>query len=247
MTRKTTRSKAAALDARTDQLQTITITHALKELKLLDSRISARIGSLNAIRVRRHNEPLVAGLSKEQFETQARGAYQAIRALITRREAIKAAVVQSNATTLVTVGNKRMTVAAAVERKRSLEVRRGRHGLVDHAPTLDALVAVLSAQYTQAVNEEATLRAQITRDSEARVAAFLSKDQGKDKGGPSDSNTQEMERLYREANAPVMDDPLNLLSEMTAMREAAETFAAEVDRVLDETNATTTIRVPASV
>ncbi|MFC4427118.1 hypothetical protein [Deinococcus navajonensis] len=244
MTRNTKARRQAPAAAR---LQTITLTHALKELKLLDSRIVTRIGGLKAIRVRRANVPSVAGLGREQFETEARSAYQAIRALIARRDAIKAAVVEANATTRVTIGTETMTVAAAIERKRSLEARRGRYAQLETAPTVDALIAVLGSQFTQAVNEEATLRTQIDRDTEARVAAFLSQDKvAKDKG-PASPDTQEMERIYREANAPVFDDPLSLLTEMTSLREAAETFASEVDRVLDETNATTTITVPASV
>jgi len=225
----------------------ITVTHALKELKLLEGRISKRIAGLQVIRVRRASEATAGGLTAEQFAQEVLRAYQGIQALIARRAGIKAAVVHSNAVTEVRVGDEVMTVAAAVERKRSLESHKLKGRLMEPAATLDALIGVLSSQHAQAVNEEALLRAQITRDSEARVAAFLSGDKGKDKNAGTDPNTQELERLYRESNAPVIDDPLRLLTGITALREAAETFASEVDRVLDEKNATTTIVVPASV
>ena len=154
---------------------------------------------------------------------------------------------RSNATHTVTVGTQTMTVAAAVERKRAVEAtRRGRRAGEDAVPTRETLVAHLRAQYAQALAEEAALSAAMEAERETRVNSFLSQERGARAQKDAGLDTRAIEEAYRAANAPVIDDPLDLLGRLEALQEEVEVFASEVDRVLDEHNATTFIEVPAS-
>ncbi|WP_135229988.1 hypothetical protein [Deinococcus fonticola] len=232
----------------TDQRQRMTVTSGLKELKLLNKRITTRIEHLKAIRTRRSSMDVVAGVNKKDFEQAAREGMQAIQALLARRDAIKAEIVRSNAQSTVDIGGQQMTVAAAIERKRALEAqRRGRRRDEDFVPTQETLVAHLRSQYAQAITEEANLTAVMESEREMRVNAFLNQDRSKSSQKDSAAlDTKVVEEAYRAANTPVIDDPLELLKKLEGLEEEVEVFASEVDRVLDEHNATTYIEVPAS-
>lgn len=237
-----------ARKTRTDvQMQRMTVTSGLKELKLLNKRIASRIDNLKAIRTRRSSTEVVAGVNKKDFETAAREGMQATQALLARRDAIKAEIVRSNAQNTVEIGGKRMTVAAAIERKRALEAqRKGRRRDEDFVPTQETLVAHLRTQYAQAIAEEANLTAVMENEREMRVNSFLNQDRVKGQKDNVALDTKAIEDAYRAANTPVIDDPLELLKKLEGMEEEVEVFASEVDRVLDEHNATTYIEVPAS-
>ena len=153
---------------------------------------------------------------------------------------------RSNAESTVTVGGQRMTVAAAIERKRALEAqKKNRRRDEDFVPTQETLVQHLRAQYAVAVAEEANLLSVMEAEREMRVNSFLNQERSK---GQKDTgiDTKAIEEAYRAANTPVIDDPLDLLKKLAGMEEDVEIFASEVDRVLDEHNATTYIEVPAS-
>lgn len=231
----------------TDQLQRLTVTSGLKELKLLNKRISSRIENLKAIRTRRSSTEVVAGVNRKDFEQAAREGMQAIQALLARRDAIKAEIVRSNAQSTVEIGGQRMTVAAAIERKRGLVTqRKGGFRKEDFVPTQETLVAHLRTQFAQAISEEANLTAVMESERETRVNSFLNQDRAKGQKDNSALDTKAIEDAYRAANTPVIDDPLDLLKKLEGMEEEVEVFASEVDRVLDEHNATTYIEVPAS-
>lgn len=232
----------------TAQTQRMTVTAGLKELKLLNKRITSRIDDLKAIRTRRSSTETIAGVNKKDFEDAAREGFQAIQALLARRDAIKAEIVRSNAESTVTVGGQRMTVAAAIERKRALEAqKKNRRRDEDFVPTQETLVQHLRAQYAVAVAEEANLLSVMEAEREMRVNSFLNQERSKGQNQKDAGiDTKAIEDAYRAANTPVIDDPLDLLKKLASMEEDVEIFSSEVDRVLDEHNATIYIEVPAS-
>lgn len=108
-------------------------------------------------------------------------------------------------------------------------------------------MAHLRTQYAQAIAEEANLTAVMESEREMRVNSFLNQDRGKSTQKDNAAlDTKAIEEAYRAANTPVIDDPLELLKKLEGMEEEVEVFSSEVDRVLDEHNATTYIEVPAS-
>lgn len=95
----------------------MTVHQALCELKTLDSRIDKAICNPVFVYANKHSNGKVCGLPIEKYNEEVRKAYQSAADLIARRDAIKRAVVLSNATTKVTVGGKEYTVAEAIEMK----------------------------------------------------------------------------------------------------------------------------------
>ena len=100
-------------------MQRLSLTHALKELKLIENKIARRLAELQAVRVRQPTQSQPGGLSEAAFAEAARSTFASLRALSLRRSQIKAALVQANAATWVEIAGETMTLAAAVEHKRA--------------------------------------------------------------------------------------------------------------------------------
>ena len=81
------------------ETQKMTVHKALCELKTMDSRIQKAIDSSPYVVVNKHSSKKINGVSIDEFCRQAKSAYQSVNDLINRRNAIKRAVVLSNATT----------------------------------------------------------------------------------------------------------------------------------------------------
>lgn len=94
----------------------MTITRALSELKMLDKRINRTVDDavLGGLMIGKHIQH--GFQNQEEVEKKAKADDQSIQALIKRRNAIKSAIVVSNATTMIDVAGVRMTVAEAIER-----------------------------------------------------------------------------------------------------------------------------------
>lgn len=244
-------SRSSASPASVPEMQTMSVTAALKELKLLNRRIRTKIAGLQSVRVRRSSTDQLGGVGSEAFKKEAQAAYQSVLSLIIRRDAIKAEIVRSNAQHEVTIAGQVMTVAAAIERKRAIEARAGssrrRLDEDDAPPTLETLVAHLRAQYTQAVKEEQALVSRMEQERESRLSAFLSGGSSSQGAASQSEEMAQIEAVYRAANTPVLDDPLDLARTLGVMEDSLLVFASEVDRVLDEHNATARISVPAQV
>lgn len=90
---------------------------ALAELKILDDRIIKAINSVEACISNKHSNTKVKGVDIKVYTGVMKSSYDKATDLIKRREAIKRAVVLSNAVTKVTVADKEYTVAEAIEMK----------------------------------------------------------------------------------------------------------------------------------
>lgn len=93
----------------------MTVHKALAELKTLDDRISSEIAGSVFVRANRHNNMKIFGKTIADFMADTESSYQSVKALINRRNAMKRAVVLSNAITKVEIGDVEYTVAEAIE------------------------------------------------------------------------------------------------------------------------------------
>ena len=93
----------------------MTVHKALAELKTLDDRINTAIGESVFIRANRHNNTKIFGKTIEEFKADSAASLMSATALINRRNAMKRAVVLSNAVTKVEIGGVEYTVAEAIE------------------------------------------------------------------------------------------------------------------------------------
>ena len=93
----------------------MTVHKALAELKTLDDRINSEITGSVFVRANRHNNMKIFGKTIPDFMADTESSYQSVKALINRRNAMKRAVVLSNAVTKVKIGGVEYTVAEAIE------------------------------------------------------------------------------------------------------------------------------------
>lgn len=99
--------------------ETMTIHKALAELKTLDARIRKQISDTEFVANKKASAVNISGVSVSDWCAQVKSAYDSITDLIKRRNAIKRAVVLSNATTKVVIDGNEYTVAEAIELKNS--------------------------------------------------------------------------------------------------------------------------------
>jgi hypothetical protein len=99
-------------------------TRALAELKRFDDRINREIGDnvFVGVTVGRGNlqKMLMGAGSVEQQSRTIQGSFDTVQSLIEQRQKIKAALVVSNSVATITLGGKTMTVAEAIEMKKSV-------------------------------------------------------------------------------------------------------------------------------
>lgn len=95
----------------------MSVHKALCELKTIDSRIQKEIQQGVFVFANKHSSNKVSGVDIGEYSAEIKSVYQSVSDLIARRDAIKRAVVLSNATVKVTIGGKEYTVAEAIEMK----------------------------------------------------------------------------------------------------------------------------------
>ncbi len=208
-------------------MRKISITEALNELKLYDSKITKAITNATLCGATKKSSDKVGVVKKEDFEYRAKASYQSVTDLIANRNTLKSAVVKSNAVMEVTVADKVMTVAEAIERKNSIEYD-------------ETLLNEMKRQYanaTAAVNKE-------NKKVDAKVDDLLTTLVGKDSDKKLNKEDQEaVEKPYREKNEFEFIDPLGLYEKIQALEADIDGFKSNVDTVLVLSNATTFIEV----
>lgn len=208
--------------------ETMSVHQALAELKTLDARISKAINSLDCVAAKKHSSAQVNGISVESYEKNAEKAYQKATDLINRRNAIKRAVVLSNATTKVKIVGVEYTVAEAIDMKN--------HGMEKLCSLMEKITATfLSAQRTCNSNNGTNL--------EARADDYI-----KSLFGTSDSKTQsdDIEKArstFVENQTFELVDPLDAKKIVEELNDKIDSFMTEVDSALSVSNAITEIKI----
>lgn len=203
----------------------ISITEALNELKLYDSKITKAISNAKLTGATKKSATKVGVVSKDEFVERAKASYQSVTDLIANRNALKSAIVKSNAITEVTINGKTMTVAEAIERKNSIEYD-------------ENLLLEMKRQYatdTMTVDKE-------NKKVDAKVDDLIQTLVGKDSDKKISKEDQEnIERPYREKNEFEFIDPIGIFDKMLDLEEEIDGFKSEVDTRLVLSNATTFI------
>jgi hypothetical protein len=208
--------------------QTMSITRALREIKLLDSQILNEINGLTLVSVYQNKykgKELRTNSSHEEFSNKAKAGYDSVEGLIKRRSAIKAAILKSNAQTLVKVGNDVYTVAEAIEAKKSVELKRALY-----AKVLQELVD----------NKKQVLKAKV--DIDKQIENMIQLNTGKDKKVDKD-DYEKIALPFIEANEVKLLDPIGADSKVEKLRHEIDKFDADIDIVLSESNSKTEIEV----
>lgn len=206
----------------------MTIHKALAELKLLDNRIFASIMNGTFCISNKHSNDKIKGVSVEEYKDVMKGCYDKASDLINRRNAIKRAVVLSNATTKVKINDVEYTVAEAIEMK-------------NHGVEFDEhMLKELQTQYNRA---QAEILRQNGKELEERAEKYVIGAFGSKEGKVNSDEYEKARMQFIKANTYELVDPIGILDKINALEEKINVFKAEVDAVLSVSNAITEIEI----
>ena len=199
----------------------ISITRALAQVKSLNDRIQR--GTAVPFTTVQVGGKHATGKPLQEVEQTLKASLQSVKDLIAQRQALKAAIVRSNAVTNVTIAGTVMTVAEAIERKTSIALEQG-------------LLQQLRGQQAQ-------VSASVERtnvDVQKRLEQLLITAVGKDR----QTSSAELDAItgpFKAQNEAKAVDPNDVQKVIDAMSTEIDAFLLEVDFALSEVNATTQI------
>lgn len=205
----------------------MSIHRALGELKTLDKRIRKEIENTIFIGAKKKssNTEYKTRTSIVDFNNNVNSSIQSINDLILRRKEIKEAIVNSNANTFVTIGDNKMTVASAIERKTSIGYDK-------------FLLSKIKEQYALIVGFVEENNEEVECDLSSKIDNMLNANDKNNING-----IEEFSKAYRNSNSWEVIDPVDLKSLIDKLEKEITIFENEVDVVLSESNATTFIEV----
>lgn len=207
--------------------ETMNVHQALCELKTLDSRI-AKATSYRFCIANKHANTKIKGQVIDNYIEEAKAAYQQAKDLIKRREAIKKAVVLSNATTKIVVGNEEMTVAEAIEMKNA--------GI----EKWENLLSQLENCFRIASNECASNNENALDD---RADRYIQSMFGNTDMKNASAEMQKVRADFIAAQTYELVDPLGISEEIRKWNDKIDKFSVNVDSALSTSNALTQITI----
>lgn len=208
-------------------VEKMTIHKALCELKILDSRINNAISSARFCLANKHSNEKVNGVTVEEYQETMKASYNKASDLIRRREAIKRAVVLSNAKTIVKIGGKEYTVAEAIEMNN--------HGIDLKLQLKNAMKKQYDSAMTTIISKNSVVDDKAT---EYVVGLF-----GQKESKTANEEYEKARKSYIEANTMELINPVNILEKIEALEVEIADFTTEVDSALSVSNALTEITV----
>jgi hypothetical protein len=205
--------------------ETMSVHRALAELKLIDNKISTEINKAKFAGVKRKASDSINSMSVKDFKQKSLSSLQAIKDLIKRRDAIKSAVVLSNATTKVKVGDKEFTVAEAIDKKNTIE------------NTVD-LISELKRAYNQNHLVVENFNEQLNDEA---LNYFKQITENKDK--LNDNAFKALVGAYKEEREKEVVAGFDVLKEQEELADELNEFLTNVDYILSESNTETKITI----
>lgn len=206
--------------------ETISLTRALVELKMIDKKLQAKTLKLLPVAIMKGGRLPEEIKSKAEFDNKVKADYQSIRDLTKRRRNIKSALVNANATTRVKIADEEMTIAEAIERKASIDYEKN-------------LLRNLAQKYSQSLDkieeDNRAMKGQLLKLLEATYS------KSETELGKDDYN--KVATPFKENNESSLLDPLGIKAEMDKLEQTIHDFETEVDVVISEANARTEITI----
>lgn len=208
--------------------ETMNIHQALVELKTLDKRVESAIQEGEWVVANKHSNTKIGGIELKDFMDNIKSRHQKVTSLIARTEAIKRAVVNSNAVTKVTIAGQEYTVAEAIDMKN--------HGI----ERLRIFVRRLTHDYNLAkATADHSNGPELERRADDYVRTMIGNTDVK-------GMTEEVKRLRDEfikAQTMELVDPIGVLKQIEQLNEQINAFEVNVDSALSVSNVLTTIEV----
>lgn len=203
----------------------MSVHRALAELKLIDNKIDSHIGDSKFAGIKRKQGNTIQGIDVKTFEQKSLSAFQSIQDLIDRRNAIKSAIVLSNANTKVKIGEKEYTVAEAIDRKNTI---RHKIDLIKKLKTTYNNTHLQVIQFNESLNEEAlNYFKQITENKEKL----------------NDNSFKALVSAYKEEREKEVVCGFDILEEIERIENETKEFLTNVDYILSESNTETKIEI----
>lgn len=204
----------------------MTITRALAELSLLDDKINKKINTSDFafFSSKKNKNNVNINLINS---TAAKSSYQSINDLINRRKKIKSAIVLSNASTYVTLGGEKMTVAEVIERKQMI-------------PFFTSLLEKMKSNRQTVLNQVERSNLQMENDLQKILEINFGK------ANNIKTNADDIDNIsksYRDHNSSEMLDPLEIDKKIAELEEILDLLRTESNFVLSESNAITKITI----
>ena len=213
------------------------VSQALDERDLLLKKIHDKIVKTNFVDTIKPNEEKVyeARESREEFAKNTESAYQQIRDLIGRYQKIDAAIVASNAKTLVKTSYGEFTVAGAI----SLRNRLKGNGLYDGDASFElALQTKMESDLKKNLSLAETKNKQLQITAESMRLSILGKDTK-----VKDEKPLEVVEAYVKENTTELVDPLEVSKKIAELKDKQDTLLSELDTQIKVSNATTFIEI----
>ena len=209
----------------------ISITRALAELKRLDDRLNRMTTDQSifvSVAVGQGDKQKVLGVSDtvQNVVSQIQSNRDRVNSMIEMRAKIKAAVVASNAATKVKLGTREMTVAEAIELKKSIDVKRN-----------------MLATYRRQVIQANALVAKQNAALEAQIETNLATIYGNEKGKVDASMFEAIAKPQREQKEASLIDPIKINDLIKSLEDEISLVETELDFTLSESNAKTEIEI----
>lgn len=203
----------------------MTVHKALAELKTLDDRINSEITGSVFVRANRHSNTKIFGKVIPDFMADTESSYQSVKALINRRNAMKRAVVLSNAITKVEIGGVEYTVAEAIEMNN--------HGMENLVELRNCLREQYSSVKRMVESENGD---KLVKACENYIQATF--------GTKEKINNPDIEmaqKVYMTNNTYDIVTGLDIEKVIKELTDGIDAFKAEVDSALSVSNALTVI------
>lgn len=206
----------------------MSVHKALCELKTLDSRIQKSIQQAVFVFANKHANTKISGVPVSEYSAEVKAAYQSVKDLIARRDAIKRAVTLSNAAVKVVIGGKEYTVAEAIEMKN--------HG-ISH---LQLLLRKLETDNQRARRESDNNNGEALED---RADEYVKSLYGNvDMKGASEE-IKKVRADFIAAQTMEIVDPIGIRAEMERLEKEINDFTVEIDSALSVSNALTELTI----
>lgn len=206
----------------------ISITRALAELKKFENQLSRELnaGRFVAVGFGRSGETK-AGETKGKVSSDIESSFDRISRLFSVRHEIKAAIVRANADTSVVVGGVSITVAEAIELKRSVDFK----------------VEFLGRLKQAKLAADRTIEQENCR-IETLIQTQLQTLYGNEKGKITPDMYSNVADPIKAAQGPCLIDPRSIEKEIRELEVFVDGVKTELDFALSESNARTLIDVP---
>ena len=213
------------------------VTQALDERDLLVKKIRSKIEKASFVDTVKPNEEKVleARVSREEYAKDAESAYQQIMDLIDRYQKIDAAIVASNAKTVISTSYGGFTVAGAISLRSRL---RGKGSFDRDADFEAALQRKMQYEFDTRVSFAESKNKQLQGTAESMRLSILGKD-----SRVKDEKPLEVVEAYVRENTTELVDPLDVQEKVAKLQEKRDTLLTELDTQIKVSNATTFVEI----